>query len=104
MALFIALLHLNSKCKQDGSVPGISIGLVGILDFSSDIAQEVIIVVQVVTQSDTHAGALRRATRIGGLMKKLCPDLKLRQKLVGQNGAGLTGNDGPTVAAPPSPA
>jgi hypothetical protein len=43
----------QSKSEQNGGVPGILIGLVGILDGAPDIAQQVIVVVQVITH--THA-------------------------------------------------
>src|SRR5690349_19383982 len=48
------------------------------------------IVVQVVAPADAEAGGRRRATPVGGLMKKLAADLKLRQDLIGDDPARFT--------------
>src|SRR6185437_16531637 len=78
------------KCEQHRGVPGILIGLVGVLDAAPDIAEQMVVVAEIVAPSDAEAGGRGRAARIRGLVKQLGAKLELGQKLIGQDRAGLT--------------
>ena len=52
----------RSEREKHGGVPGNLVGLVGILDSATDIAEQMVVVVQVVAPSDADAGRRGRAT------------------------------------------
>src|SRR5665213_2873744 len=75
----------GSESEEDGGIPRILIGFVGILDASPDIAQQVTGVVQIVTDTDTHTGRCGCPGSIRGLMGKFHAQLQFREHLVGQH-------------------
>ncbi len=71
---------------------------VRVLNAAPDIAQQVIGVVQVVTDADPYAGCCRRAACVRGLMKQFSANLQLRQQLVREHAAGQAGILGSSTA------
>ena len=88
---------INSKCEQHGGVPGHLVGLVGILDSTTDIAQQMVVIVQIEAPSDADARHRGRAA-CSGLMEQFGTDLKLGQELIGDNAARLAEVGGAELA------
>jgi hypothetical protein len=67
----------DSKGEQDGSVSGVTIRLIRVLDSAPNMTQQMEVVAQV--KAPANANACRRwcAVRVGGLMQKLGANLKL---------------------------
>ena len=59
-------------------------GFAGILNAAPDVTKQVIIVIDVVSQTDTEARRCRRPAAVGCLVKQFPAQLQLRQQLVGR--------------------